>query len=230
VAPRFNIIAILAALEYRRRTGKGQYLDMSQYENSVHFMAALALDYSVNKRVVGRIGNRCDYAAPHNAYKCLGADRWCTIAVFTDDEWRSFCRVIGNPPWTRETRFATLVGRKQAEVELDRLVEEWTVRRSAEEVMTSMQHAGVPAGVVETGEDLLDHDPQLRYRGTFTELDHPDGGKYRTQAGPHFQLSKTPFDIKRAPRLGEHNELVFKGILGLSDDEFASLVKAGVID
>jgi benzylsuccinate CoA-transferase BbsF subunit len=230
VAPRFNIIAILAALEYRRRTGKGQYLDMSQYENSVHFMAALALDYSVNKRVLGRIGNRCDYAAPHNAYKCLGEDRWCTIAVFTDDEWKSFCRVVGNPPWTRETRFATLVGRKQTEAELDRLVGEWTVQRSAEEVMTSMQNAGVPAGVVETGEDLLDHDPQLRYRRTFTELDHPDGGKYRTQAGPHFRLSKTPFDIRRAPRLGEHNELVFKGILGLSDDEFASLVKAGVID
>ena len=102
VAPRFNIIAILAALEYRRRTGKGQYLDMSQYENSVQFMAALALDYSVNKRVLGRIGNQCDYAAPHNAYRCRGEDRWCTIAVFTDQEWQSFCRVIGSPEWTRD--------------------------------------------------------------------------------------------------------------------------------
>ena len=230
VAPRFNIIAILAALEYRRRTGKGQYLDMSQYENSVHFLAALALDYSVNKRVLGRIGNQCEYAAPHNAYRCRGEDRWCAIAVFTDEEWQNFCRVIGNPTWTRESRFKTLMGRKDAEADLDRHIEAWTVQRGAEEVMVSMQNAGVAAGVVETGEDILDHDPQFKHRHTFTELDHPDGGKYRTQAGPHFLLSKTPFEIKRAPRLGEHNELVFKGMLGLSDDEFASLVKAGVID
>ena len=113
---------------------------------------------------------------------------------------------------------------------MDRHIEEWTVQRSAEEVMTAMQNAGVAAGVVETGEDLLDHDPQFKHRHTFTELDHPDGGRYRTQAGPHFLLSKTPFDVKRAPRLGEHNEHVFKGILGLSDAEFAGLVKAGVID
>jgi benzylsuccinate CoA-transferase BbsF subunit len=230
VAPRFNIIAILAALEYRRRTGKGQYLDMSQYENSVQFMAALALDYSVNKRVLGRIGNQCDYAAPHNAYRCRGEDRWCTIAVFTDQEWQSFCRVIGSPEWTRDTRFMTLSGRKKNEAEMDRHIEAWTVQRSAEEAMAALQNAGVAAGVVETGEDLLDHDPQFKHRHTFTELDHPDGGRYRTQAGPHFLLSKTPFDVKRAPRLGEHNEHVFKGILGLSDAEFAGLVKAGVID
>jgi benzylsuccinate CoA-transferase BbsF subunit len=230
VAPRFNIIAILAALEYRRRTGKGQYLDMSQYENSVQFMAALALDYSVNKRVLGRIGNQCDYAAPHNAYRCRGEDRWCTIAVFTDQEWQSFCRVIGSPEWTRDTRFTTLSGRKKNEAEMDRHIEAWTVQRSAEEAMAALQNAGVAAGVVETGEDLLDHDPQFKHRHTFTELDHPDGGRYRTQAGPHFLLSKTPFDVKRAPRLGEHNEHVFKGILGLSDAEFAGLVKAGVID
>jgi benzylsuccinate CoA-transferase BbsF subunit len=230
VAPRFNIIAIMAALEYRRRTGKGQYLDMSQYENSVHFMAGLALDYAVNNRVLGRIGNQCEYAAPHNAYRCRGEDRWCAIAVFSDAEWKAFCAVIGGPEWTRDSRFATITGRKNAEAELDRHIEEWTLQRTAEEVMVSMQNAGVAAGVVETGEDLLDHDPQFKHRHTFTELDHPDGGRYRTQAGPHFLLSKMTFDIKRAPRLGEHNELVFKGILGLSDEEFAGLVKAGVID
>jgi benzylsuccinate CoA-transferase BbsF subunit len=96
--------------------------------------------------------------------------------------------------------------------------------------MTAMQNAGVPAGVVETGQDLLDRDPQLKHRGTFTELDHPDGGRYRTQAGPHFLLSRTRFDVKRAPRLGEHNEYVFKGILGLADEDYQKLVKEGVID
>ncbi len=230
IGPRFNIIAIMAALEYRRRTGKGQYLDMSQFENAVHFISALSLDYQSNNRAVARIGNQCEYAAPHNAYRCVGQDRWCTVAVFTDQEWRSFCGVIGNPEWTKDEKFATLRGRKANEEELDRHVEDWTRTRTAEEVMNSMQSHGVPAGVVETGEDILDKDPQYKYRNTFVQLDHPDGGKYRTQAGPHFLMSKTKFDVRRAPRLGEHNEYVFKGILGLSDAEYDALVKEGVID
>ncbi len=229
IGPRFNIIAILAALDYRRRTGKGQYLDMSQYENAIHFIGGLVLDYEVNKRVLGRKGNRCDYAAPHNAYRCQGEDRWCTIAVFTHEEWQSFCRVIGEPEWTHDLKFATLLNRKQNEAELDSYVEEWTVNRTAEEVMTKMQSAGVPAGVVETGEDLLDKDLQFKYRQTFVELEHPEGGKYRTQTGPHFKLSKVPFQLKRAPRLGEHNEYVFKGILGLSDEKYDRLVEEKVI-
>jgi len=230
IGPRFNIIAILAALDYKRRTGKGQYLDMSQFENAVHFMSGLSLDYQANGRVLGRQGNRCDYAAPHNAYRCLGEDRWCTIAVFTDEEWQGFCRVIGGPAWTSEARFATLSGRKENETELDSLVSAWTLTRRAEDVMTLMQNAGVPAGIVETGQDLLDNDPQLKHRGTFVELDHPDGGRYRTQAGPHFLLSSTRFDVKRAPRLGEHNEQVIKGILGVPDEEYRRLVEEGVID
>jgi len=229
LAPRMNIIAVLAALEYKRQTGKGQYLDMSQYEDSVHFLSALILDYTANGRVRDRMGNKSEYAAPHNAYRCLGSDRWCTIAVFTDQEWDSFCQVIGNPEWTRDSRFKTLTGRKDNEGELDQLVTTWTSTRTAEDVMTSMQNAGVPAGVVETGEDLLDHDLQFKYRGTFVEVEHPEGGKCRTQTGPHFLLSKAKFDMKRAPHMGEHNEQVFKGILGLSDDDYDRLVKEGVV-
>ena len=230
IAPRYNIIAIMAALEYRRRTGKGQYLDMSQYEAGVQFMAPLILDYVVNKRVVGRMGNKCPYAAPHNAYHCQGEDRWCAIAVFTDEEWESFCNVIGNPSLTEDPRFATLRARKENEEELDRLVNEWTINHSAEEVMDMMQAAGVAAGVVETGEDLLEHDPQFKHRHTFIELEHPEVEKYRTQVGAHFLLSKYTYDVKRASLLGEHNEYVFKGILGISDDEFDELVEEGVID
>src|SRR3990172_1321709 len=107
VAPRYNIIAILGALEYRRRTGKGQFLDMSQYEPGLQFMAPAILDYAVNKRVANREGNLCSYAAPHNAYRCLGEDRWCAIAVFTDDEWQKFCKVISNPKLATDHRFAT---------------------------------------------------------------------------------------------------------------------------
>jgi crotonobetainyl-CoA:carnitine CoA-transferase CaiB-like acyl-CoA transferase len=122
-----------------------------------------------------------------------------------------------------------LLARKKNEAELDRLIQEWTVSRSAEEVMTLMQAAGVAAGVVETGEDLLEKDPQLKYRMTFVELEHPEVGKYRTQAGTHFLASKMTFEMRRAPLLGEHNRYVFQEILGLSAEEMDRLVKEEVI-
>ena len=230
IAPRYNIVAIMAALEYRRRTGKGQFLDMSQTEASLQFISPLILDYNVNKRVANRVGNLSLYAAPHNAYRCLGEDRWCAIAVFTDEEWQSFCKVIGQPDMAADTRFSTLLARKENEVELDKIVNEWTSVRYAEEVMTSMQAAGVAAGVVETGEDLLEKDPQLKHRGTFIELEYPGVGKYRTQPGPHFLMSRYKYDIKVAPEVGQHNEYVFKDILGMPDAEYKRLVEEGVID
>ena len=229
IAPLFNALAPLAALDYRRRTGKGQYLDLSQYENAIHFLAPLILDYTVNQRVADRVGNRSPDAAPHGAYRCRGEDRWCAIAVFTDEEWQSFGKVIGNPAWTKEPKFATLLGRKENEEELDRLVEEWTINYSPEEVMTMMQAAGVAAGVLETGEDLLQHDPQLRQRCTFWELDHPEVGKYYAM-GPSFVLSKSSCEVRRAPLLGEHNEYALKEVLAMSDEEIAELVTEGVIE
>jgi len=229
IAPRFNDLAILAALDYRRRTGKGQYLDVSAYENGAHFMAPLALEYSLNERVATRMGNRSDYAAPHSAYVCRGEDRWCAIAVGTDEEWQSFGKAIGNPAWTDDPRFASLPARKENEDELDKLVEAWTINHSPEEVMTLMQTAGVGAGVVESGQDHLEHDPQLRHRHSFWELDHPEMGQYYAP-GPSFVLSKSPHEVGRAPLLGEHNEFALKEILGLSDEEIAELIAEGVVE
>ncbi|MFC1991756.1 CaiB/BaiF CoA transferase family protein [Chloroflexota bacterium] len=230
IAPRYNILAIMAALDYRRRTGKGQYIDMSQYENGIQFMAPLVLDYAANRRVAGRMGNQSPSAAPHNAYRCIGEDRWCSIAVFTDEEWKNFCQVIGNPSLSEDPRFATLPARKENEEELDRLVNEWTIHHTAEVVMNMMQEAGVAAGVVETGEDVLDKDPQLKQRHFFRELEYPGIGKYRSQAGPHFLLSKYNYELKVAPLLGEHNEYIFKEILAMPNDEYDGLVEEGVID
>ena len=231
IAPRYAVLAIMAALDYRRRTGKGQYLDLSQYENGLQFMAPLVLDYAVNKRVATRMGNQSSNAVPHNAYRCLGEDRWCAIAVSSDEEWQSFCKVIGKPAMAKNAKFSTFMARKEHEEELDKLVNEWTGSRSAEDVMTKMQAAGVAAGVVETGEDLMENDPQLKHRNTFRELEYPgDVGKYRSQTGPHFQLSKYSYELKVAPLMGEHNEYVLKSLLGMSDADFDQLVKEGVID
>ncbi len=229
IGAHLNALIILAALDYRQRTGKGMYIDMSQYENGIQFMVPVILDYAVNGRIANRMGNRSVDAAPHGAYPCQGEERWCTIAVFTDEEWQSFSRVVGSPAWTKDPRFATLATRKENEDELDRLVGEWTINHSAEEVMNMLQTAGVAAGVVQTGEDLLEHDPQLKYRHFFWELDHPEIGKYRAPR-PSFVLSKTAPELRRGPLLGEHNEYVLKDILGFSDEEIAELIIAGVLE
>ena len=229
IAPHLSAAAILAALDYRRRSGKGQYFDMSQYESCMHFMTPLLLDYAVNQREAMRMGNRHSDAAPHTAYRCQGEDRWCAIAVFTDEEWRSFSKVIGNPAWTNTHKFNILPTRKKNEDELDRLVEEWTINHSPEKVMNMMQAAGVAAGVLENNEDLLDHDPQLKHRHFFRELDHPEIGKHKI-GRPAFVLSKSPYEERRAPLLGEHNEYALKELLGLPDDEITELVIEGVIE
>ncbi|GAJ15444.1 unnamed protein product, partial [marine sediment metagenome] len=171
----------------------------------------------------------CSYAAPHNAYRCRGEDRWCAIAVFTDEDWGNFCKVIGSPAWTKEPKFSTLLARKENEKELDGLVEKWTTNHTAEEVMSMMQAAGVAAGVVENAEDLMEYDPQLKHRHFFCELDHPEIGTYRA-AGSPFILSKSPYELQRAPLLSEHNEYVVKEILSMSDEEIAELVIEGVLE
>jgi benzylsuccinate CoA-transferase BbsF subunit len=229
IGPHFSVLVALAALDYRLRTGRGQHIELSQYENSVHFMAPILLDYMLNGRLAGREGNRCACAAPHSAYRCKGEDRWCTIAVFSDGEWESFCRVLGSPSWSRDPKFTRLSGRKQNEDELDRLVEEWTASHSDEEVMDLMQAGGVPAGLVQTGEDLLERDPQLKHRRFFRELDHPEIGRHYAR-GPSFILSRSPWLPQRSPLLGEHNEHVLKGILGRSDEEIARLTIEGILD
>jgi benzylsuccinate CoA-transferase BbsF subunit len=229
VSPHFNALAILAALDYRERTGKGQYLDLSQYEDCVHFMTPLVLDNVVNGRVSTREGNRLDRAAPHNAYRCRGDDRWCTVAVFTDEEWAGLCEVIEQPDLVNDPRFWSMQARKENEEELDRIVECWTLDHSAEEVMSTIQAAGVGAGVVENAEDLLEHDPQLSHRRFFRQLDHPEVGIYRAPRPPYI-LSRCDCELKRAPLLGEHNEYVLKEVAGYSEEEIADLIAQGVVE
>lgn len=229
VAPRFGALAIIAALDYKRRTGKGQYLDLSQLECSIQCLAPIILDYTANGRVAYRNGNRHPHAAPHGAYPCQGEDRWCTIAVFSDEEWKSFCTAAGHPEWTKDPGFATLTARKQNEDELDKLVAEWTSNFTAEEVMTKMQSLGVPAGVVQNGKDIH-QDPQLEHRRHFWVFNHPEAGAYKADSFP-FKLSKNPAEPRLpAPCLGEHNEYVYTKILGMSDEEFVNLLADGVFD
>jgi benzylsuccinate CoA-transferase BbsF subunit len=229
VAPLFNLIALLSALDYRRRTGKGQYLDLSQNECAMHFLAPVILDYVVNGREFNRRGNRSSRAAPHGVYPCSDEDRWCAIAVFSDEEWQSFCGVIGSPDWTNDARFATLQDRIRNNDELDKLVAGWTVNHSPAEVMALMQAAGVPAGVVETGEDLA-KDPQLMHYNAFPIVDHPEMGSCALQRASVKLTKSAPCEATRAPLLGEHTEFVCTQLLCMSDEEFIELLNSGVFE
>ena len=229
IAPLFGGLAIVAALDYRRRTGKGQCSDLSQHEAVINFVTPIMLDYDVNQRELTPTGNQYAYAAPHGAYRCKGDDRWCAIAVFTDEDWDRFCNVIGNPVWTKEKKFSTLLNRVKNHHELDTFVEEWTINFKAEEVMEMMQAAGVPAGVVSNAQDLFE-DPQLKHYHHFHELDHPAMGKCAFYQGPGFRLSEADYEVARPPLLGEHNEYVYTEILGIADDDFVKWMQDGVFD
>jgi benzylsuccinate CoA-transferase BbsF subunit len=223
------LAALIAAVIYRDRTGRGQFIDFSQLECSVQFLAPPIMDYMVNGRIMTRMGNRSADAAPHGIFRCKGEDRWCAIAVSTDEEWEGFCSVLGNPEWTSDPKFRSFGERKANEVELDANVEAWTTTLPPEEVMRRMQEAGVPAGVVSSGRELTE-DPQLDYRGTHLALDHPEIGRHIYQPPP-YRLSLTPAELTMpAPCVGQHNEYVLRGILGMTDDEIADLVAAGGLE
>ena len=228
VVPQLNTISLIAALDYRRRTGKGQYIDQSQHEATMGLIAPLILDYTVNRRDITGHGNRVSGAAPHGIYRCQGDDRWCAIAVFTEEEWTGFCRVIGRPSLTKDPRFTTLPKRKENEDELDKLVEAWTSRRSPEDVMRLMQQARVAAGLVSNAKDMAG-DPQMKHYNFFEEREHPVQGKIPFSHGPGFRLSDEYYEIGRSNLLGEHNDYVFTKLLGFTDAEFAGLIAEGVI-
>jgi benzylsuccinate CoA-transferase BbsF subunit len=228
IAGLLACLALLSALEYRRRTGEGQYIDVSQVEAMASLLGDAILDYQIEGREVEAVGNSSTGAAPHGVYRCQGDDRWCAIAVFTDDEWQGFKRALDNPPWAGDKRFATLNGRLENKARLDRLVEEWTKKHTAEEAMALLQKQGVAAGVVQSAGDLA-QDPQLNERGFFIELDHPELGKTVSDATP-IRLSDTPARYSRpAPLLGQDNENVYGELLGLSETELGRLKKQGVI-
>jgi benzylsuccinate CoA-transferase BbsF subunit len=226
LVPHFAAAALVGALDYRRKTGKGQLLDLSQLEVGLQLLAPVLINYVVNGVEDSRMGNSCSYAAPHGVYRCNGEDRWCAIAVFDDAEWKAFCEVIGDAPWTQDPKFSTFVGRKENEEELDRLVEGWTINYGAEEVMSRMQDVGVAAGVVQNAKDLYE-DPQLKERAYSWVMEHNELGKFSHLGQPSI-LSRTPAKPNRpAPCLGEHTEYICKELLAISDREFDELLIGG---
>jgi len=227
IGPWYAIAALAASLVHRRKTGKGQYIDLSQYETTLQFFAPALMDYAATGRVQSREGNRSHRAAPHGAFRCSGDDRWCAIAVESDDEWRALCAVAGRPEWAAHPSYATMAARLQHSEALERLVESWTRTLPAEEVMRRLQAAGVSAGVVTNAKDISE-DVQLAHRGHFAGVQHPEIGPYLCEL-PSFRISTAEPILVGAPRIGEHTKPVLQEILKLSDEEIATLEAEGVL-
>jgi len=222
------VVLIMAALEYRRNTGKGMYIDFSQYEVGVFAVGETILDYSMNQRVQTRMGNRHPSMAPHGCYRCSGNDKWVVIAVSSDEEWQALCQAMGNPAWAKDEKFADALSRWKNQDELDRLIEEWTTTQDHYEVMRVLQAAGVPAGAVLNGKEQA-LDPHLKERDYYWVHKHPVVGT-RALAGPWSKLSKTPAIMRMPPpTLGQHNEQVLSELLGMSKEEIAELASEGII-
>ena len=221
--------AILAALEATRSTGRGQRIDLSQFEVAVNLMGPALMDYFANGRAAEPCGNRLPYdeAAPHNCYPCAGAasqaaadERWVAIACMTDAQWHALRGVMGDPAWAQDPTLASAKGRTEF-AELDAHIGAWTKTLAAPDVMQRCQAAGVPAGVVQTGADLGAHDPQLRHSGFLMTLqeEHPALGTTYADRLP-MRFDDTPCDeYHRTRSVGEDNASVLADWLDMSEAE-----------
>ena len=228
IAPRFLAATVMAALDHRRRTGQGQYIDGSQLEIALHFLAPQTIDFRVSGRMVSRDGNRSTTAAPQGAYPCQGDDQWCAIAVENDGQWEALRRAIGDPEWAQDSRFETVQGRLDHQDEIDRNLGQWTISRMPQEVMDLLQLEGVPAGVVQRSSDLL-QDPQLAHRGFFRNMDHAEMGNI-PYTGHQFRIAGYDSGPRfAAPVMGQHNEMVLREVLGMSEEEVTEAIIGGAL-
>jgi crotonobetainyl-CoA:carnitine CoA-transferase CaiB-like acyl-CoA transferase len=228
IAPSYGALAILAALHYRQRTGRGQYIDISQAETAAAMIGPAYLDYLIHDREPAPRGNFSANAAPHGCYRCKGDDRWCVIAVETQDEWVRFCEIVGHREWLADPRFADRDARIANRGELGDAVETWTAKYTPHQVMVILQRDGIAAGVVQTAEDLY-CDPHLRERGFAREVFHPEVG-WVTRAGPSARLTEHGFEPSGYAHVaGEDNETVLGELLGLSSDAIRNLTERKVL-
>ena len=221
IAVGYGAIAVLAALERRKRTGIGCTIDLSQYEAGLQFLTPTILEFAANGRIPGRAGNADAVAAPHGVYRCAGIDRWVALSVWDDWRWRAFCDATGiDGP-------ASAAGRRAARADLDRRIEAWTRIRERDDVVALLRAKGIRVAPVLTISELFS-DPQLAHRGMWPAVTHPTIGKMHVMAPP-FRLSGTPSLQERpGPTVGADNDHVFGGILGLSSEERRTLGRDGV--
>jgi crotonobetainyl-CoA:carnitine CoA-transferase CaiB-like acyl-CoA transferase len=217
IAVAYGVIAILAALERRRRTGAGCLIDLSQYEAGLQFMAPALLEHGAQGTVPTRDGNHDPVARPHGVYRCAGEDRWVALSIWTEDEWARFRSIVGHFEWSRD------------DPGLDGCIEEWTSTRSQTEIVDALREERLRAAPVATIAELAD-DAQLRHRSFWRTTRHPLLREVVAMAPP-FLLSDTPAVLERAgPTLGEHNDEVWRALGGIDEAEYRALAAEGVFD
>ncbi|MGE5268670.1 MAG: CaiB/BaiF CoA transferase family protein [Thiohalocapsa sp.] len=234
----YGAMCALSGLYHRNMTGKGQHIDLSQMVASVPLVGPALLDLTVNGRGSRRPGfppgNRAHWpgtplvsncrgptVAPHNAYRTNpgGYNDWCVIVCHSDEEWRRLVRVMDMPEWAGAEKFATVAGRLAHQEDLDAGIEAWTKTLSKYEVTERCQAAGVRAMPVQSAEDRVERDPQLRHREMFLEIQHPALGRYKVQNAP-FKMSATPAtNSLPSPMIGQHTREIVEGLLGYSHAE-----------
>lgn len=219
VSPRFMLASLLAALDHRRRTGRGQHIDLSQAEAALHLLVPAILDYQLNDHLWHRDGNRDRDLCPHGVYPARGTDRWVAIACQSDRAWVAFQTVLG---WVEDESLATVDARRLRQDELDRRIAEWTVTQDERSIEATLVNAGVAAHVVQNSPECWS-DPQLTHRQHFVRTDHASLGEIVVE-GSRFKLSRTPAELHRAgPELGEHNVHVLETVLGYGPDQIADV-------
>lgn len=232
INPIHAAVAVMAAVRHKRRTGEGQLIDMSQLESSVSGMAGALFAWDNGQISYERLGNRVPYAAPHGAYLANETgdrpDHWVAIACMTDFQWSTLSEVMEQPELASDPRFVTLLGRKENEDELDAIVGRWVNGLNASDVMSKLQSASVPAGMVQKASEVL-QDPHLTAREFYAYPGHVEAGK-RAYDGPGFRLSETPHEIRRAaPLLGEHTWEICSDVLGMDGDEIGQLMAEQIL-
>lgn len=228
VNPGHALVAILGALIHRRRTGLGQYVEVSQLESTMNLLGPNILAYSMDGVNPPPLGNWSRTAAPYGLFPCAGA-RFIAIAVSDDSHWAGLARVAADQPWAGNVSFATTAGRLAQAEALRKAVSDWTAGQDPRMLMSALQEAGVPAGVVQNAADLVELDPQIRARETLITVDHAEMGPVLYNNIP-FRLSETPGQIRSSPLIGEHNDKVFGEWLGVPPDEMQRLAEEGVFE
>ena len=228
IAPRFLTSTLLAAIDHHRRTGEGQYIDLSQMEAALHFLAPEILEIQVTNRRFTRSGNRSRDAAPQGAYACAGEDQWIAIAIESDAEWLALRSLLGDPAWARAKDLDTVAGRLEAHDLIDEHLANWTRDQAPQDAMAQLTGAGIPAGHVQRSSDLL-KDPQYQHRGFHRYLEHGEmglvpysGHQYRVSGYDHGPRSP-------APLIGGDSFEVLTASLGLGDEQVADLMADQVI-
>ena len=218
---------ILAAIYHARETGQGQFIDCSNRETFAAFMGEAFLQVQFTGQEPKRMANRDPVWAPYNVYRCKGDERWVSIAVTTEDEWRGLCKATDRAEWQRDPRFRDQIGRLEHREELDRLIGEWTASRYTEEVTQLLQEHGVAATPSANGADIMS-DPHLAERKATIVTESPEGGPWITFGAP-WRFSKAPIVInRRPPAPGENTDTILEELLGLGKEEIQRFDKEGV--